>query len=67
MICVGSRRGSNTFEGLGLERPPRRSPLLGFLRLIGKRELATGILIVINGQLGNQACPCAKVLSLFYT
>ncbi|MDD2159287.1 IS5 family transposase [Pseudomonas sp. MIL19] len=42
------------FAGLSLERIPDETTILNFRRLLEKHELATGILAVINGYLGDR-------------
>jgi IS5 family transposase len=42
------------FAGLNLERIPDETTILNFRRLLEKHELATGILAVINGYLGDR-------------
>jgi IS5 family transposase len=42
------------FAGLSLERIPDETTILNFRRLLEKNELATGILAVINGYLGDR-------------
>ncbi len=42
------------FSGLSLERIPDETTILNFRRLLEKHELATGILGVINGYLGDR-------------
>ncbi len=42
------------FAGLSLERIPDETTILNFRRLLEKHELATGILVVINGYLGDR-------------
>jgi transposase, IS5 family len=42
------------FAGLGLERIPDETTILNFRRLLEKYELAAGILVVINGYLGDR-------------
>jgi IS5 family transposase len=42
------------FAGLSLERIPDETTILNFRRLLEKYELATGILAVINGYLGDR-------------
>mgnify|MGYP003366249903 CR=1 FL=1 len=42
------------FAGLSLERIPDETTILNFRRLLEKDELATGILAVINGYLGDR-------------
>ncbi|VVP61109.1 IS5 family transposase ISPa16 [Pseudomonas fluorescens] len=42
------------FAGLSLERIPDETTILNFRRLLEKQELATGILGVINGYLGDR-------------
>ena len=45
------------FAGLNLERIPDETTILNFRRLLEKHELATGILAVINGYLGDRGLP----------
>jgi IS5 family transposase len=42
------------FSGLNLKRIPDETTILNFRRLLEKHELATGILGVINGYLGDR-------------
>ncbi|MBT9134849.1 MAG: hypothetical protein DDT38_01591 [Firmicutes bacterium] len=42
------------FAGLNMERIPDETPILNFRRLLEKHELASGILAVINGYLGDR-------------
>ena len=42
------------FSGLSLERIPDETTILNFRRLLEKHELASGILAVINGYLGDR-------------
>lgn len=42
------------FAGLSLERIPDETTILNFRRLLEKHELAGGILVVINGYLGDR-------------